>query len=100
MKNRRNFVKIIAGFFITGILSFSGIRNFVLFNKRRSLKRIFDIEVNDNCTACGGCITVCHTLAIKNVFPELKIDKKLCTYCGYCEEVCPVEGIKVYVKKI
>ncbi len=99
MKNKRKFLRNILRVFVSLIIGLSVFKNIRVYGEAIKNKRKFKIEVNNNCTACGGCIAVCHTLAIKNIYPKLLIDKNKCTFCGYCEQVCPVKGIKIYVKK-
>jgi ferredoxin len=57
--------------------------------------------INDDCTACGICITECPNDAISEGNPIYVINPALCTECvGFydepqCVSVCPVEAIKL-----
>ena len=48
--------------------------------------------INDDCTACGTCISECQQDAISEGDIYV-IDPELCTDCGDCVDVCPVEAI-------
>ncbi|HID43570.1 MAG TPA: 4Fe-4S dicluster domain-containing protein [Archaeoglobaceae archaeon] len=75
-----------------------------------TVKKIFsgEIRVNWNsCQACGVCIEVCPSDAIK--FPKLEIGKDVeriklieerCIYCGACEKICPVDAVSVVRKDV
>ncbi len=45
-------------------------------------------KVNDNCTNCGICTTLCPVNAIDPESPQ-KIDAKICLSCGGCIYNCP-----------
>ncbi|MBW2038580.1 MAG: NADH-quinone oxidoreductase subunit NuoI [Deltaproteobacteria bacterium] len=57
------------------------------------------------CVACGLCVTVCPSNAIRLVAVELEggerypevyeINAIRCIYCGLCAEACPVNAIKL-----
>ncbi|MBN2480470.1 MAG: YfhL family 4Fe-4S dicluster ferredoxin [Bacteroidales bacterium] len=55
--------------------------------------------INDECIACGACISECPNEAISEGDPIYIINPDLCTECvGFydnpqCVEVCPVECI-------
>ena len=49
--------------------------------------------INDDCTACGSCLSECPVEAI-NEGDIYKIDAESCTDCGACIDVCPTEAIK------
>jgi ferredoxin len=57
--------------------------------------------INDDCTACGICITECPNDAISEGDPIYVINPALCTECvGFydepqCVSVCPVEAIQL-----
>ena len=44
--------------------------------------------INDNCVACGSCISECPVEAISEG-DIYKIDADKCLSCGTCAEVCP-----------
>ncbi len=48
--------------------------------------------IDDNCVACGTCISVCPTSAISEG-DKYVIDPETCISCGSCAEVCPNEAI-------
>jgi NAD-dependent dihydropyrimidine dehydrogenase PreA subunit len=50
-------------------------------------------KINDDCVACGSCITECPVDAISEGNPY-KIDEAKCTDCGSCADVCPSDAIK------
>lgn len=49
--------------------------------------------INDECIACGTCVEVCPSEAIKAGENKYIIDDN-CTDCGTCVEACPVDAIK------
>ena len=49
--------------------------------------------INDDCTACGTCISECSVEAIAEG-DIYTIDPAKCTDCGDCVDVCPTEAIK------
>jgi len=49
--------------------------------------------INDDCTACGTCISECSSEAIAEG-DIYTIDPAKCTDCGDCVDVCPTEAIK------
>lgn len=54
------------------------------------------IEVDERCTGCTACMTICHTNAISmqsdnKGFEIPKIDNELCVNCEMCVSVCPKE---------
>lgn len=55
---------------------------------------IVKLGINDLCTACGICISTCHSGAlIKNPLrPE--IQHHLCDRCYECVEICPRDAIR------
>ena len=48
--------------------------------------------INDNCVACGSCISECPLEAISEG-DIYKIDADKCLSCGTCAEVCPNDAI-------
>ncbi len=48
--------------------------------------------INDDCIACGACITECPVDAISEGDIYV-IDPDICTDCGTCADVCPSEAI-------
>lgn len=48
--------------------------------------------INDDCSACGTCISECPVDAISEGDIYV-IDADECTDCGVCVESCPVEAI-------
>ena len=49
--------------------------------------------INDDCVACGTCISECPVEAISEADGKYVIDGSTCIDCGACEGVCPVEAI-------
>ena len=55
--------------------------------------------INDECIACGACVSECPNEAISEDDPIYVIDPDLCTECvGFfdepqCVAVCPVDAI-------
>jgi len=58
-------------------------------------------KVDDNCTGCGKCITICLPEAIndlgnsENNDGKVEIDEEKCVGCGHCVSVCPSDAIAV-----
>jgi len=48
--------------------------------------------INDDCTACGTCLSECPVEAISEG-DIYKIDPDVCNDCGSCVDVCPTEAI-------
>ena len=48
--------------------------------------------INEDCIACGACITECPADAISEGDIYV-IDASACTDCGSCVDVCPSEAI-------
>jgi ferredoxin len=44
------------------------------------------------CVACGGCIELCPTTAIRMIDDQVNIDMEKCIDCGICVKVCPVNA--------
>lgn len=44
------------------------------------------------CVACGGCIDLCPTTAIRMIDDVVRIDQDLCSGCRICVQVCPVSA--------
>lgn len=56
------------------------------------------IEIDNNCTACGACATVCpkHCITVKtndNGFLYPHIDTESCVKCHACESVCHLNRV-------
>jgi ferredoxin len=57
------------------------------------------MKINDDCIACGACLTECPTNSISEGSPVYTIDAGTCVECvGHydspqCASVCPVECI-------
>lgn len=49
----------------------------------------------DICCYCGGCTSVCPTMALKLDETYIKISDEKCKSCGTCVTVCPVSAIEV-----
>ena len=47
---------------------------------------------NDICVACGGCIELCPTTAIRMIDDRVNINMEKCVDCGICVKVCPVNA--------
>ena len=64
--------------------------------------------LENKCTGCGGCLSVCNKNAIvltqnKKGFFKAAIDNQKCINCGLCAKVCPVltyPSAKEYQKKV
>lgn len=50
--------------------------------------------INDACTACGACATVCPVEAISEGGERYVIDPDACTDCGLCADECPFDAIQ------
>ena len=48
--------------------------------------------INDNCIACGVCVSECPVDCIAEGDPKYVIDKDTCIDCGACAGVCPVDA--------
>lgn len=57
------------------------------------------INVSDDCTGCGICVSHCPFGAIILVNKHAQISE-VCTLCGACERVCPFGAIKIERKMI
>ena len=44
------------------------------------------------CVACGGCIELCPTTAIRMIDDKVNINEEKCVDCGICFNVCPVNA--------
>ncbi len=54
-------------------------------------------KVQDDCTGCGACYSICPVDAISMVsdaegFLQPSIDTSICTQCGLCAKKCPALG--------
>ena len=47
------------------------------------------------CKACGRCLKVCHSEAIRIVNEKAVIDNTKCILCGYCSRECPEFAIRI-----
>ncbi len=58
-------------------------------------RRVFRMEVTENCTACGHCVErfECPAISMNAEETTVEIDSLLCTGCGVCVEVCPVGAL-------
>jgi MinD superfamily P-loop ATPase len=52
--------------------------------------------IQDKCTACGRCATICHFNAIKFEKGRFNINSLHCEGCGYCYEICPKDAVRLY----
>jgi len=50
--------------------------------------------INDACTACGACVSVCPVEAISEGEEKYTIDADACTDCGLCADECPFDAIE------
>lgn len=55
---------------------------------RKAMKIPFVPQVNDSCSSCGICATVCPTRAISKKHPQ-KTSRLKCIACTACIHVCP-----------
>jgi ferredoxin len=73
------------------ILSDSGVKSAGL--------NTFDVGVNERCTLCGTCSTVCPVKAFRvssgTDQMELRFYPSQCTGCGICVEECPEDAMSV-----
>jgi len=44
------------------------------------------------CVACGGCLDLCPTIAIRMIDDRVNINMEKCVDCGICVKVCPVNA--------
>lgn len=62
-------------------------------------KKYAAVNQND-CVACGTCVTVCPKSAIKIVKGcYARIDSELCVGCAKCRKVCPTSCIELMERK-
>ena len=52
--------------------------------------------VNEKCTLCGMCVTVCPEDAVMIGRGTAVINQLSCTNCGECYENCPENAITVF----
>lgn len=50
--------------------------------------------VNEKCTSCKKCITVCHQKCIDYSMGKAYNKAKNCLRCGACKEVCSANAIE------
>lgn len=55
---------------------------------------ILKLDINDTCTACGICISTCHSRALVKNQLKPEIVHRLCDLCYECIEVCPRDAIR------
>jgi ferredoxin len=55
--------------------------------------------INDKCTNCKICATVCPTSSIFPGGQHYVIDSDTCEDCHLCAKVCPVDAIKIGERK-
>ncbi|MBN1256427.1 MAG: 4Fe-4S binding protein [Planctomycetes bacterium] len=59
-------------------------------------KALITYSINENCTGCGMCVSVCSEEAISGLRKQrYKIDSDKCIKCGTCKGVCKFEAIEV-----
>ncbi len=107
--NRRNFIKITAGFASTLFLLPATIRAMsftdspVQTNRLRPPGAVPEKLFAGKCIRCGRCVEVCHFHSIKlldiraAVFagtPIITADKTPCYLCMKCTQVCPTGSLK------
>ncbi len=49
--------------------------------------------INEDCIACGACVSECPVDCISEGSPIYVIDEDACIDCGACQEVCPTDAI-------
>jgi len=72
---------------------------------KESIQRRFfgTITINENCTACQGCVAICPTGALRSIgenqdtAPAFKTDR--CTACGLCVEFCLDQAISLNTRQ-
>ena len=50
-------------------------------------------KINDDCVACGSCVSECPTEAISENDGKYSIDPDKCVDCGACIASCPTSAI-------
>lgn len=53
--------------------------------------------IEERCTGCGSCATVCPTGAISVRDGKARVDEGLCTHCEACAGACPQQALAVRV---
>lgn len=101
-----NFGRMFTGFSIGSILPFIFLTILVIWKKRIfcttlcpvgtvlgliSRYSVFKIRINDNCVACGKCVTACPAGCID--LERESIDNERCIRCMNCISSCKVNGI-------
>ncbi len=56
-------------------------------------KSRYGYYINDNCSACGACLTVCPQSCIE-LSEKAVIKENNCLHCGNCMNVCPVGAVE------
>ncbi|MCK5423307.1 MAG: 4Fe-4S binding protein [Deltaproteobacteria bacterium] len=46
----------------------------------------------EKCTGCGGCIDLCHQIAIAMIDDVVTVDEETCSECKICVKVCPMRA--------
>jgi ferredoxin len=55
------------------------------------------VKINtDICLACGGCIDLCPTIAIRMIDDKVNVDTEKCVECKICVQVCPVNAPYIF----
>lgn len=52
-----------------------------------------NMKINDNCVACGACVSACPSEAIHEG-SVYRIDPEACVDCGACMSACPNSAIE------
>jgi indolepyruvate ferredoxin oxidoreductase alpha subunit len=73
-----------------------------LLDRRQSheLPKPTAVSVNDNCDACGHCVSrfECPALILAADAEQVRIDPLVCSGCGVCIEVCPKGSLEEAVQ--
>jgi energy-converting hydrogenase A subunit Q len=56
--------------------------------------KVFELDKR-KCFYCGGCVSVCPTLAITLYETRVECDESKCIKCKICETGCPIGAIKI-----
>ena len=55
--------------------------------------------IDEKCTLCGLCVTICPDNAVSMGRGAAVIDQSRCSHCGECKEQCPEDAVRVFVTK-